>query len=97
MLMIKTMLVAVVLVMGLGACAGPKPQPENATVCSEPRRPMCTREYRPVCGVTEDGTMKTYGNGCDACAIPSVGYFTPEPCENDPTQNLRPGRPVAGG
>lgn len=97
MLMIKTLLVAVVFAMGLGACAVPKAQPDNATVCTEPRQPMCTLEYLPVCGVTADGTMKTYSNGCNACANPAVGYFTPEPCENDPTQNLRPGRPVDGG
>ncbi|MBS0550831.1 MAG: hypothetical protein JSR24_23990, partial [Proteobacteria bacterium] len=42
-----------------GACASPRPQ-------------MCTREFRPACGLRHDGTRKTYGNACSACADPDV-------------------------
>ena len=43
-----------------------------ATACAEPRPQACTREYRPVCGEREDGSLHTYGNACDACADPAV-------------------------
>lgn len=49
------------------------------TVCTDPRSEICTREYVPVCGVKADGTMKTYGNKCEACAfIEVIGYYSDE-------------------
>jgi hypothetical protein len=42
-----------------GACASPRPQ-------------MCTNDFRPSCGVRRDGTRKTYGNACSACADADV-------------------------
>jgi len=46
------------------------------TTCPEPRPQMCTREYRPVCAKLDDGSMKTYSNGCTACTDPKVvGYY----------------------
>ncbi len=42
-----------------GACASPRPQ-------------MCTRDFRPACGVLHNGTRKTYSNACSACADPEV-------------------------
>ncbi len=55
--------------------------------CEEPRKPMCTREYRPVCAEVDTGVRcvkepcpsserKTYSNACTACADEKVtGYF----------------------
>jgi tetratricopeptide (TPR) repeat protein len=40
--------------------------------CADPRPQMCTRDYRPACGMRKDGTLKTYGNACSACADPDV-------------------------
>ncbi len=60
--------------------------------CEDPRKSMCTKEYRPVCGEVDTGIRcikapcpstekKTYPNGCEACADPKVvGYF-PMACD----------------
>ena len=56
----------------LGACASTgaeKPMSAaEATVCQDPRPQVCTMDYRPVCGTLQDGSVKTYANGCGACA-----------------------------
>jgi hypothetical protein len=41
---------------------------EALTICTEPRPQICTMDYQPVCAKLEDGTFKTYSNGCTACA-----------------------------
>jgi hypothetical protein len=40
--------------------------------CADPRPQLCTRDYRPACGVRRDGSRKSYGNACSACADPEV-------------------------
>jgi tetratricopeptide (TPR) repeat protein len=40
--------------------------------CADPRPQMCTRDFRPACGVRRDGSRKTYGNACSACADSEV-------------------------
>jgi len=40
--------------------------------CAEPRPQMCTRDYRPSCGMLKDGSHKTFSNACGACADPEV-------------------------
>lgn len=42
--------------------------PSFAQNCPEVRSEMCTFDYRPVCGVSEDGSKKTYSNACVACS-----------------------------
>jgi hypothetical protein len=46
--------------------------PVAGGACADPRPQMCTRDYRPTCGVRRDGTRRTYGNACTACADPEV-------------------------
>lgn len=48
---------------------------QKQTVCTDPRLQVCTMDYRPVCGQLEDGSFKTYSNGCTACSVQAViGY-----------------------
>jgi tetratricopeptide (TPR) repeat protein len=49
-------------------------------VCADPRPQMCTRDYRPACGVRRDGTRRTYGNACTACADAEVVSQGAGPC-----------------
>lgn len=46
--------------------------PVAGGACAEPRPQMCTKEFRPACGLRRDGTRKTYGNACTACADADV-------------------------
>ena len=46
--------------------------PVAGGTCADPRPQMCTREYRPACGLRRDGSRKTYGNACSACSDPDV-------------------------
>ena len=50
----------------------PESLPVAGGPCADPRPQMCTRDYRPACGVRRDGSRKTYGNACSACADPEV-------------------------
>lgn len=57
------------------------------TTCPNTRPQICTQEYAPVCARRDSGIrcvkapcpateMKTYSNGCSACADPKVyGYY----------------------
>ncbi len=46
--------------------------PVAGGACADPRPQMCTRDYRPACGVRRDGSRRTYGNACSACADSEV-------------------------
>ncbi len=50
----------------------PESMPVAGGLCAEPRPQLCTRDYRPACGVRRDGGRKTYGNACSACADPEI-------------------------
>jgi tetratricopeptide (TPR) repeat protein len=54
--------------------------PVAGGACADPRPQMCTRDYRPTCGVRRDGTRRTYGNACTACADPEVVVQGSGPC-----------------
>lgn len=51
-----------------GAELAEESMPVAGGQCAEPRPQMCTRDYRPACGLRRDGSRKTYGNACTACS-----------------------------
>ncbi|MCB1704483.1 MAG: hypothetical protein KDI17_06455 [Halioglobus sp.] len=61
----------------LVACAT---QPQATTECSEPRSLVCTREFRPTCGVLKTGGTREFASPCTACADEAVTGYIPGPC-----------------
>jgi hypothetical protein len=82
------------------ACGSPHPAPSaadaprDAVECADPRSPICTQDYLPVCGLRDTGIRcvttpcdstewKTYSNACTACSDPGVERYRPGACERD--------------
>lgn len=74
--MIKRTVLAIALLLA-GAAGAQQPA---ATECRMPRPQFCPQNYNPVCGQKLDGTTRTYGNACTACADKDVVRHTPGPC-----------------
>lgn len=55
--------------------------PSYSNSCPDKRPQMCTMDYRPVCGTTESGELKTFGNACGACSDATVRGFTEGECK----------------
>jgi tetratricopeptide (TPR) repeat protein len=55
-----------------GAELAPESMSVAGGTCADPRPQICTRDYRPACGLRLDKTSRTYGNACSACADPEV-------------------------
>jgi hypothetical protein len=49
--------------------------------CMEPRPQVCTQDYRPVCAELQDGSFKTFFNGCSACSDAAVTGYRDGACE----------------
>jgi hypothetical protein len=68
----------------LGACASTSPDKSmpaaGVTVCEDPRPQVCTMDYTPVCATLQDGSVKTYPNGCGACADVNVKSWVADAC-----------------
>jgi hypothetical protein len=54
---------------------------EEIIACTEPRPQVCTQDYRPVCAELQDGSFKTFSNGCSACSDPAVNGYREGACE----------------
>jgi len=102
-LRISHLLLAAVLAATLYMGAGCRPQHSTLSAaeaardtveCVDPRSPICTQDYHPVCGLRDTGIRcvttpcdsaewKTYSNACSACSDPSVERYRPGACEAD--------------
>ena len=80
----KSNIILIVTIFSLfGGCASTHYTPTSATertICQDPRPQVCTMDYRPVCATLEDGTIKTYANGCGACADAEVVSWVDNAC-----------------
>jgi hypothetical protein len=55
-----------------------------AVVCKTPRPEICTREYRPVCGLKKneaEAKTATYANSCVACSDINVEGYELNSCD----------------
>jgi len=82
--MMKRNLIIATISLLLGACASGSSDKtlavEGATVCEDPRPQVCTMDYTPVCGTLQDDSVKTYPNGCGACADTNVKSWVADAC-----------------
>jgi hypothetical protein len=64
----------------------------DSVECEDPRSPICTQDYRPVCGLRDTGIRCvttpcdstewiTYSNACTACSDSSVERYRPGACD----------------
>ncbi|MGD8415697.1 MAG: hypothetical protein PVH91_01425 [Pseudomonadales bacterium] len=67
---------------GVGRHPGSETAPGDLNPCSDPRPEICTQIYAPVCATHADGSSRTYGNDCSACADPAVTGWLPGACPN---------------
>jgi hypothetical protein len=82
--MIKRNLLIATISLLLGACVSGAPDKalaaEGATACEDPRPQVCTMDYTPVCATLTDDSVKTYSNGCSACADAKVKSWVADAC-----------------
>jgi len=79
-MMIRNIFIAAVC-LTLGACVSTgSDQSIAATICEDPRPQVCTMDYTPVCATLQDGSVKTYPNGCGACADANVKSWVADAC-----------------
>jgi len=76
--------IAALIVAAVGSGCNSAPHPAHldaeSSRCSDPRPEVCTSHYDPVCGIDEDGSRRTYGNACNACADPAIVRHMPGEC-----------------
>lgn len=66
----------------LASCHSADPLDQLDAKCVSPRPEVCTFEYRPVCGLLQNGQWQTQGNACSACANPAVMGYRSGACDD---------------
>lgn len=83
--MLTLAMLPVITLLSLGACATGQPNQTPVDrlqkACLEPRPQICTMDYTPVCAKFKNGELKTYSNGCSACADVNVLSHRASACE----------------
>lgn len=78
----KQMIVFLIAVMAIfsNCSADEMVETVKSTDCPETRSMMCTMDYKPVCGMSQDKSVKTYSNACSACSNKAVVSHVPQAC-----------------
>ena len=88
--MLRLVFARFVIVLGTTGFTGCTATPESTddgepraaeVLCTDPRPEICAMDYTPVCGQLDDGTEKTFSNGCSACSDRAVVSYRPGACE----------------
>jgi hypothetical protein len=69
------LITAILLVAACGSTQQPVTLKMETFKCPEVRPEICTMDYNPVCGISSDGSFKTYSNSCNACTDPKVTSY----------------------
>ena len=64
----------------LSACQSAPIKQKVEVQCQKTRSEICTRQFKPVCGVFSEGGSKTYSNDCMACGDKAVQGFNKGEC-----------------
>ncbi len=61
------------------------PRATGSITCTDEMKAnqICTKIYRPVCGLTDTQAHDTFSNACVACATGRVDSYTEESCTPD--------------
>jgi hypothetical protein len=81
-----TSIATLLMITALQACSIATPHVDNENnneevVCTEPRPEVCTMDYQPVCASLENGSRKTYSNGCNACSDLAIISYHDGTCD----------------
>ena len=80
---IKQAAITTALILLFSGCTSQTINPDDMTLCTNPRPEICTMEYNPVCGFMQNNDSGTYASPCTACSDSTVVGYTMGSCESD--------------